>query len=152
MLQAGGTTFWEAFDADKKTLSLNHWTHSACGEWLWRDVAGLNPDPDAPGYRAFIVRPRPSKEVAWCKASYHSVRGPIKVDWQVVDGEFTLDLQVPAGSEAQVNIPGEVSTVREGGMPVTNAQGVKYLKSEDAHPVYEVASGHYRFTANTHRS
>ena len=76
------TTMWESFNANSQNLSLNHWTHSAVSEWLWRNVAGLNPDEQHPGYQAFTIWPRPSKEVAWCKASYDSICGMIVSDWK----------------------------------------------------------------------
>lgn len=138
MVTSGGTTFWEAFDADQKTLSLNHWTHSACGEWLWRNVAGLNPDPEHPGYEVFTVRPRPSAEVTWCKTEYRSVRGPIGIEWHAENGSFWLELRVPPGSKARVVLP---VAVREPG------EGVRVIGKEQGRPVYEVESGSYRFEA-----
>jgi len=144
-----GTTFWEAFDADKKTLSLNHWTHSACGEWLWRDVAGLSPDPDKPGYERFIVRPLPTKDVNWSKASYRSVRGDIKLDWRLSDKKFVLSLQVPPGSTAQVYFPPDSKEITESGHKIARADGVRLLKTDGRSPVYEVRSGSYRFAAKS---
>lgn len=148
MLESGGTTFWEAFDADQKNLSLNHWTHSACGEWLWRNVAGLNPDPERPGYAGFTVRPRPTPEVSWCKAAYDSVRGPIAVDWRADDGRFTLSMTVPPGSEATVFIPTASATqVSEGSRPASNDKGIRFVRIEDGAAVFTVQSGDYRFSA-----
>ncbi|RYG39431.1 hypothetical protein EON81_00920 [bacterium] len=146
MLEAGGTTFWESFDADRRTLSLNHWTHSACGEWLWQNVAGLRPDPDQPGYRGFTVHPRPTSEVSWSKAKYRSVRGPIVIDWRVEKDRFSMELTVPPGSVAQVHIPGTAASVREGGRPI-GTEGIRFLRMEEGSPVYSVPSGTYRFTA-----
>ena len=80
------TTMWEAFNANARNLSLNHWTHSAVSEWLWRDVAGLNPDEQHPGYQSFTIHPRPTKEVSWCNASYDSIRGRIVSNWKI-DGK-----------------------------------------------------------------
>jgi len=142
-----GTTFWEAFDADKKTLSLNHWTHSACGEWLWREVAGLSPDPAKPGYERFIVRPRPTKEVSWSKASYRSVRGDIKIDWRLSEMKFVLSLQVPPGSTARVYFPPDSKNLTESGQQIEHAPGVRLLKTEGRSPVYEVGSGAYHFAS-----
>lgn len=142
MLEAGGTTFWEAYDADQKTLSLNHWTHSACGEWLWRDVAGLSPDPAHPGYQRFVIHPRPTPEVSWCKAEYRSIRGPIEIDWHAKEGRFALALQVPSGSIAKVFVPGSHAQVDD-------PTGVRRVGFEDGCAVFEVESGVYRFTAKT---
>ena len=147
MVEAG-TTFWESFDADKTGLSLNHWTHSACGEWLWRTVAGLNPDPERPGYAGFTIQPRPTPEVSWCKASYDSARGPIAIDWRVAARRFTLSLKVPTNSKATVYIPAaSAGQVFESGQPIANVRGVHFLRMEDGAAVYEVQSGDYRFSA-----
>jgi alpha-L-rhamnosidase len=141
-----GTTFWEAFDADTKNLSLNHWTHSSVGEWLWRDIAGLNPDERQPGYQRFVIHPRMCAEVSWCRASYNSVRGPIRVDWRREGGHFTLKLSVPVTATATVYLPAkELAAVREGGLPAADAAGVTWLRRDGDETVLQVASGEYRF-------
>jgi alpha-L-rhamnosidase len=141
-----GTTFWEAFDADKRNLSLNHWTHSSVGEWLWRDVAGLNPDPAHPGYEQFSVRPQPSAEVSWCRASYDSVRGPISLGWRQAQKDFTLDLTVPVTSTALVYLPASSpERVTENGRPITETAGVSWLRQAGKTAVLQVQSGAYHF-------
>ncbi len=141
------TTFWESFDADNQNLSRNHWTHSAVGEWLWRNVAGINPDPANPGYQSIIIRPRPSHEVTSCQAIYNSIRGPIKVHWNLKDGMFTLDLTVPVGARADVYLPAiDPSSVKESGKPANESEGVKFLHTDEYASVFRVESGHYQFT------
>ncbi|HZQ44187.1 MAG TPA: alpha-L-rhamnosidase C-terminal domain-containing protein [Acidobacteriaceae bacterium] len=88
-----GTTFWESFSAVNGNLSLCHWTHSGVGEWLWRNVAGLAPDAEDPGYRSVTIRPRPTKEVSSCRASYLSIRGAIEIECRCEAVNFGLTLQ-----------------------------------------------------------
>jgi alpha-L-rhamnosidase len=156
MIENGGTTFWEDFHAYQKGVtppgnvyySLNHWTHSAVGEWLWRNVAGLNPDPQNPGYRSIIIRPRPSDEVHSCQASYDSIRGPIDIQWQCQDKAFTLDLHVPVNATATVYVPAQdAAAVQESAHPATHSDGVEFLRQEDGAAVFQIASGHYHFTS-----
>ena len=147
MVESGGTTMWESYTADKKTLSLNHWTHSACGEWLWRNVAGLNPDPTHPGYERFTVHPRPTREVNSCRATYDSIRGPISIDWHADADRFTLALHVPSGSQATVYLPADSpANITEGGRPIADATGVKFLRMDKGTALYEVPSGTYTFS------
>ena len=118
-----GTTFWEAFDANTRGLSLNHWTHSAVAEWLWRNVAGLNPDPNSPGFKGFLVQPHPTKEVTWCRAVHESIRGPIRISWSESISEFQLELSVPNGSAATVILPdGYQASVTMNGRPIEASQ------------------------------
>jgi alpha-L-rhamnosidase len=145
-----GTTFWEAFDAGTKNLSLNHWTHSAVNEWLWRNVAGLNPDEQSPGYQTFLVRPRPTKEVSWCRASYNSIHGKIVSNWQVKGDTFTLDTTIPANTTATVVVPADnPEVVKESGRPAAQAEGVTQLRTGPGLVFYQVASGVYKFTSQT---
>ena len=142
-----GTTFWESFDADTRNLSLDHWTHSSVGEWLWRDVAGLNPDENNPSYKSFKVQPRASVVGSWSNATYNSMRGPIVVNWQRGANLFTLDLTVPVTASAIVYLPtAAVANVSEGGNPATAAAGVQWLRQEGAESVFQVGSGTYHFT------
>jgi len=142
------TTMWEAFNAPSQNLSLNHWTHSAVSEWLWRNVAGINPDPQHPGYQSVIIRPRPTKEVTWCKAGYDSIRGQIVSDWKMDGNKFTLKLTVPANTTATVYLPTkDIQSVTEGGKAVQGAEGVKYLRQEKDQIVLHVGSGNYEFVS-----
>jgi alpha-L-rhamnosidase len=143
-----GTTMWEAFDAKSKNLSLDHWTHSAVSEWLWRNVAGINPDPQQPGYKSFTIRPRPTKEVSWCQASYDSIRGQIVSDWKCKDDKFSLRITVPINTTATVVVPTSApDTVTEAGKYATNAEGVTFLRSERGTAIYKIVSGSYNFSS-----
>jgi alpha-L-rhamnosidase len=52
-LDQGATTIWERWDGyvvgrgfqNPGMNSLNHWAFGAVGEWMWRHIAGINPDP-----------------------------------------------------------------------------------------------------------
>ena len=143
-----GTTFWEAFDANTRNLSLNHWTHSAVSEWLWRNIAGLNPDEQHPGYQAFIIHPRPTQEVSWCNASYDSIRGRIVSHWQYVGDKFSLAITIPANTTATVFVPvAGLDVVTESGKPAAQSEGITQLRSEPGVVVYQVGSGDYLFTS-----
>ena len=143
-----GTTFWEAFDANTRNLSLNHWTHSAVNEWLWRNVAGLNPDEQSPGYQTFTIYPRPTAGVWWCRSTYNSIRGPIVSDWRCDGHTFKLDITIPANATATVIVPTvDQHTVKESGVSATQAEGVKLVSTGPGTATYQVGSGDYHFTS-----
>jgi alpha-L-rhamnosidase len=142
------TTMWESFSADTQKLSLNHWPHSAVSEWLWRNVAGLNPDEQHAGYQSFIIRPRPTKEVSWCKASYGSIRGLIVTDWKCVGDKFSLKATIPANTKAIIYIPSSAPEgVTESGRLASRSEGVTLLRAEAGAVVYQVGSGEYHFNS-----
>ena len=95
MVDQNATTIWERWDAyvagrgrwgghqHPIMNSLNHFGFGSVGEWVWRELAGINPDADDPGYKRFVIRPRPCGDLTWLKASYDSIRGN---DHQRVEG------------------------------------------------------------------
>jgi hypothetical protein len=148
MVQGDGSTCWESFDADTHGLSLNHWTHSAIAEWMWRNVAGVALDPAKPGWKSVIIRPRPAIETSSCKSSYESLNGVVKVSWEKGPADFTLDAVIPANMSAIVYIPAAAgASVTEGGTPAVYSSGVRFLRREQDCFVYNILSGSYNFVS-----
>jgi alpha-L-rhamnosidase len=144
-----GTTLWESFDANARNQSLNHWTHSAVNEWLWRNVAGLNPDEQSAGYQTFTIYPRPTAEVSWCRSTYPSIRGQIVSNWRRDGNTFHLETVIPANTTATVILPAvDPGTVEESGKPAAQAAGVKQVSAGAGTVNYHVGSGHYHFTSH----
>ncbi|MGC8781143.1 MAG: family 78 glycoside hydrolase catalytic domain [Anaerolineae bacterium] len=148
----GATTIWERWDGwthdkgfqDVGMNSFNHYAYGAIGEWLYRVVAGLDLDPDRPGYAHIVIRPHPGGGLTHARAAYDSIRGKIVSGWRVADGLLTLEVTVPANTTATVYMPtadpGQVT--EEGGMA-----GVTFVRPEEGRAVYEVGAGSYVFRA-----
>ncbi|MCU0962641.1 MAG: family 78 glycoside hydrolase catalytic domain, partial [Pirellulaceae bacterium] len=123
-IEMGATTIWERWDGyvagrgfqDPGMNSFNHWALGSVGEWVWRDIVGINPLDDHPGYEQFVIRPRPGPGFTWAQGQYDSIRGRIVSDWRTDGGRFILKLQVPPGATARVYLPSEDPTATtEGG-------------------------------------
>jgi alpha-L-rhamnosidase len=114
MVENGGTTIWERWDGWVKGRgfqnpgmnSFNHYAIGAVGEWVWRPVAGINPDESEPGYRHFIIRPIPGGGLSSARGEYRAITGTIVSHWRIEDGLFTLDVTVPCNTSATVYLPG----------------------------------------------
>ena len=115
MVEHGGTTIWERWDGfvegrgyqNPGMNSFNHYAIGAVGEWMYRVILGLNPDENAPGWKHFHVRPMPGGGLTWARGEYRSIRGPIRVAWELTAGRFTLDVTVPPNTTATVELPGQ---------------------------------------------
>jgi len=128
--------------------SFNHMAHGSVGEWMWRELAGINPDENEPGYKHVLIRPRPDREVTWVKACYDSIRGPVVSEWNVEDGSFHLDVEIPANTTATIFVPAQnADAVTEGSVPAATAEAVTFVRMEDRAAVFHVGSGRYRFRA-----
>jgi alpha-L-rhamnosidase len=119
--------------------SFNHMSQGSVGEWIWRELAGINLDESQPGYKHFFIRPRPCGDLTWVKARYDSIRGPIEVEWKIIDGRFALDIKVPANTTATVFVPTGSNKVM--------AEGTEFVRMEDGMAVFAVGSGRYHFQA-----
>ncbi len=156
MVDNGATTVWERWDGyvkgrgfqDAGMNSFNHWAFGAVGEWIWRNIAGLNPDDAQPGWKHFVVAPRPGGGVDWARSEYQSIRGRIACDWRIAGTRLTLRVHVPPNTGATVRVPtSSPDTVSESGRPAAKARGVQFLRVEPTAAFYEVESGDYRFEA-----
>lgn len=156
MLDNGATTIWERWDCyvkgrgfqDPGMNSFNHWAFGAVGEWLWRNVGGLNPDNNQPGWKHFTIVPRPGGGVTWANADYDSIHGRITSRWKRKGARFTLEVSIPANTSATVALPAaDAASVKERGIPAARARGVRFLRFEDGRAWFEVESGKYEFTA-----
>jgi hypothetical protein len=74
-------------------------------EWFYHDLAGIRPDPAAPGFRHFTIAPQPVFNVTHATATYQSIRGPIRSAWRKTDGSFSLKVEIPANTSATVILP-----------------------------------------------
>ena len=119
-------------------------------EWFCRDLAGLQLDPDGPGFQKIIIKPRIVGDVTWARATHESPRGLVASAWRIDDGKLTLDITIPVGATATVFMPTKnPSTVTESGVFAGQAKGVRALRGGAAgdEAVFEVESGHYVFSA-----
>ena len=157
MIEQDATTIWERWDGfvpgrgfqDPGMNSFNHWAFGSVGEWVWREIVGLNPDEARPGYAHFVVRPRIAGHITWARGRYDSVRGRIAIDWKREGEKFSLDVTVPANTTASVHVAAsDAANVTEGGQPANKAEGVKFIRADGGDALYEVVSGRYKFESS----
>jgi alpha-L-rhamnosidase len=148
MIDNGATTIWERWDGyvkgrgfqDPGMNSLNHWALGSVGEWMWRNIAGLNPDEEHPGWKHFTLAPVPGGGVTWTDARYESISGTISTRWEIRNGQMELSVTVPQGTTATVILPGAA-----GKKISMNGKEVKPEGAEGKNARFEVGAGAYRF-------
>lgn len=127
----GATTVWERWNSvlpdgslsGTGMNSLNHYAYGAIVEWIFRDVAGINPVEEAPGFRRALIRPRPNYRLPAVRARYESAVGLYESAWIIrEDGTFHLEVTIPFGATAQVVLPyGDAASL------TVNGQGARAL-------------------------
>jgi len=148
----GATTLWERWDGwtpDKgfQTIamnSFNHYSFGAVGEYLYRQVAGI--DTDGPGFRKIIIRPAIAAGLTNAQAAYESPAGHIESAWRIDGKHLYLNVTIPPNTTATVYVPASAADlVTESGQPAARSIGVSLLRSEDGVAVFNVGSGKYQF-------
>ncbi|MDU0203733.1 glycoside hydrolase family 78 protein [Paenibacillus sp. MAH-36] len=123
-IKHGATTIWERWDGwteeqgfqTPSMNSFNHYSLGSVGEWMFRYMAGIEADPAAPGFQHVIIRPKPGGNLSWVKASYESLYGVVTVEWRLSEeGDFHLQVNVPANTTATIHVPGPSAAVHKVG-------------------------------------
>ena len=157
-IKQGATTIWERWDGytkekgfqDPGMNSFNHYSLGSVGQWLYQDVAGIDTDPDQPGYQHILLHPHPAPSLTEVHASYNSIRGPIFSAWKTVGEQFAWDVTIPANTTATAYVPtSNAEAVRVDGLKISAGQGITPLRLEPGAAVYELGSGTYHFTSPT---
>jgi alpha-L-rhamnosidase len=93
MIANGATTTWESWNGDRSHV---HNCYNGIGIWFYQALAGIRPDPEAPGYKHFFVDPQPLKDIQWVKASQPTPYGNIDI---TIEGK-KITISIPVGTTA----------------------------------------------------
>jgi alpha-L-rhamnosidase len=152
----GATTIWERWNGwthqdgffNPHMNSFNHYSLGSVGEWLFRHVAGIELDPEVPGFQKFTLRPFLGDGLDFARGNYRTMHGEIFSEWKRVGDKVTWGIRVPANTSAKVFIPSAPnSVVTEGGKPVEQVAGLRVLGREGSFLVCEATSGVYNFAS-----
>ena len=110
----GATTIWERWNSytvedgmgPQGMNSFNHYAYGAVCAWIWETVAGIAPDPAAPGFKHIIMKPVPDKRLGHVSAAYDSAAGTIRSAWHYEGDRCIWEFTIPAGATASVTLPG----------------------------------------------
>lgn len=139
MLSEGATTLWESWDYPDNSGSQNHPMFGSTEEWFYRSLLGIN--TTSGGFSEIIIKPQPVTGLDWAKGSYESVRGTIHSNWKVENGLYTLEVDIPANTQAVVYV---LSNGKDG----DHTPG--FIGYEDGYAKYRINSGIYKFQSNIH--
>ena len=121
-ISKGATTVWEHWDGIKPdgTMwstdmnSFNHYAYGAVADWMYGAAAGINSDPDRPGFEHIIFRPVTDRRLDFVKASIDTRRGTVASEWRRENDRIKYIFTVPEGCGASVIIGGEKHEVGAG--------------------------------------
>jgi len=154
-VRSGATSMWEQWRgiegevfADPELNSMNHYVGGAIGDWMYSTIGGINPDPDAPGFKRAILSPRPDARLTHAAASLETMYGALKTNWSLESPDlFVAEVEVPVNTTALVRLPrAQVERVVESGAGLSVSTGIVTVRQAQTDVVVEIGSGSYRFS------
>ena len=148
MISRGATTSWERWDTDTQDGGMNGESQKILSgnyeAWCYQTLAGINYDPERPGFKHIILRPAPVGGLSFVKASHKCPYGLIRSEWRTENGIFHWQFTVPPNTTATVYVPtSDSNSVQEHGQAMDKSPHVKQLRVEGQTVVYEVEPGSY---------
>ncbi len=142
-LELGSTTTREQWSEEG---SHNHPMFGGGLTWFYRKLAGMNTDPEAPGYKHIIFRPQPAGDLTFVKYFSQTTYGEAGISWEKENEQFALQMTVPVGCRATVYVPVlNGKNITESGRSITDSKDVQFLKEDEGYQVFAVKSGEYKF-------
>ena len=128
----GATTVWERWNsvspdgtlADPEMNSLNHYANGAILEWMYRHMAGLQPDERAVGFRCLHYAPQPDSRLQGCRATLHTPFGLYESAWEISANGLSFLLRVPCSCTAVLDLPDAPETVNLNGEEISYTPGM----------------------------
>jgi alpha-L-rhamnosidase len=151
-IRQGATTIWERWDGwteekgfqDPGMNSFNHYALGSVGQWMYAVVAGIDLDPEEPGYQRIILQPRPGGGLTHAEGTLRSLYGRIRSAWRIDKGRLRWEVEVPPNTTAEIHVPtSDPESVTESGRAATEAEGLTPIGAA----VFEAGSGRYSFEA-----
>jgi alpha-L-rhamnosidase len=152
-VKLGATTIWERWNSvladgsigDTGMNSLNHYAYGSIAEWMYRNMCGINPAEDVPGFRKIRFAPKPHGSLKHAKATFNSPCGYVESGWKLNDdGSLMFEVEVPFNTTAEFILPDalvEKVIVNQKVLKESAREGVQ----KDNNVVCQLVSGKYKF-------
>lgn len=108
-VEKGATTMWESWgaiaeDGTVSTYSYNHYAFGCVGEWMYREMGGLQ--AMEAGYKKIRVAPAFDCGLEWAKVKEETPYGTAAVLWKKEDEKIRMEVEIPANTTAEIMVPG----------------------------------------------
>jgi alpha-L-rhamnosidase len=154
-VKMGATTIWERWDGIKPDTSFenvgmnsfNHYAYGAIGDWMYREMVGIDTYEDGVGYKHIKIQPHIGGGFSNASASLKTYYGIISNSWKIDNDKFIMDVEIPGNTKSTVFIPAkDVSQITEGNKALPQISDIKISGTENGYVQLELGSGTYHFT------
>ena len=154
-VKMGATTIWERWDGQKPDSSFqtpgmnsfNHYAYGAIGDWMYRNITGLDTYDEGPGYKKIRIMPHTGGNLSYASAELETGYGKLSVYWKISDGKLSMDIEIPANTTATVFIPASTETaITENGKSLSDEKEIVVKGMVGKYIELQTGSGTYHFS------
>ncbi|MBV8253609.1 MAG: family 78 glycoside hydrolase catalytic domain [Chitinophaga sp.] len=100
-MEKGATTLYENWALQGKSdLSRNHIMFGEIGAWMYKQLAGIKPDENHPGFKHIIIEPKIPVNLDSLEAWHQTPYGKVMVKWKKLKQGVELRINIPANTTA----------------------------------------------------
>ena len=99
--------------------------------------------PISPGFASVLIKPE-TCGLSWAKGSVPTPQGKVDVSWKIEGDKFTLDVTIPTGSTARIEVPGKEAQIIDKGDGSTAPKSLSIMNGKT---IFEALAGCYSFTS-----
>ncbi len=117
-VEHGATTMWESWgaigeDGTVSTYSYNHYAFGCIGEWLYREIGGLQ--AAEPGYKKIRIAPDLYCGLTHAAVSEDTPYGTASAEWEILGEHVVVHVTIPPNTRAEICLPGMDPAEEESG-------------------------------------
>src|SRR5688572_11765853 len=153
-VKMGATTIWERWNGIRPDStfepasmnSFNHYAYGAIGDWMYREIAGLDTETDDPGYKKIKIKPHTGGKLTHAAAALQTYYGKTSSGWKIENGKLSLAVEIPPNTSATVYVPASgIEAITENGSAVTSSKNIVLAGKEKDYVIFKIGSGKYHF-------
>ena len=104
-IKDGATTLRESWANWSGGDSHDHVMFGDISAWMYSALAGIRPDPAAPGFKHIIIKPEIVGDLTWVKANHDTPYGRVASSWHRDGNDLSLDVTIPSNTTSTVFMP-----------------------------------------------
>ena len=116
---------------------------------LYKDIAGIRPDPVQPGFVHVIMRPTPAGDLNAASATHRTALGTISSEWTTKGDVFNWTVTIPPNTTASLFIPGKsAEAITESREAAAKAEGLTLIAMRKGAAEFAAKSGTYHLESH----
>lgn len=153
-VKMGATTIWERWDGQKTDStfqsvgmnSFNHYSYGAIGDWMYRNMVGLDTYEDGVGYKHSKIQPHIGGDFKNAEASLETYYGKLSCSWVVDKDRNTMNVHIPFNTHSTVFIPSNnIESITESGNVLSSMKDLKIGEFKNGYVQVDIGAGDYKF-------